>query len=106
MSRQVFISVEIPDQPDVMRLLDADDASSASLYPPGNNYMLALDALLGPSVTFPIARAEDFAALKLETGIYQPAALALYRSAGFAEVPPFGEYEADPVSVFMAKTIA
>jgi putative acetyltransferase len=57
-------------------------------------------------VTFPIARAEDFAALKLETGIYQPAALALYRSAGFAEVPPFGEYEADPVSVFMAKTIA
>ena len=106
MSKQVFISVESPDQPDVMRLLGAGDALSASLYPPESNHMLALDALLGPSMTFPVARAEDFAALKLETGIYQPAALALYRAAGFSGVPPFGEYEVDPVSVFMAKTIA
>ena len=34
-----------------------------------------------------IARAEAIAALKLETGIRQPAAIDLYRSAGFEVVP-------------------
>ncbi|WP_437305464.1 GNAT family N-acetyltransferase [Sorangium sp. So ce388] len=32
--------------------------------------------------------------LVLETGTRQPEALALYRSAGFAEIPPYGEYVA------------
>lgn len=44
--------------------------------------------------------------LRLETGVKQPEALALYRSAGFAEVGPFGDYQLDPLSVFMEKTIA
>jgi putative acetyltransferase len=149
----IDISVESPDQPGVVRLIEAGDALSASLYPAESNHMLALDALLDPAVTFlvarrgnavlgcaalvrkpgyaelkrmfvdeaargqgiarmllerieAIARAEGIAALKLETGIHQPAALALYRSAGFADVPPFGEYRPDPLSVFMAKPLA
>jgi putative acetyltransferase len=53
-----------------------------------------------------IARAEGIAALKLETGIYQPAAIGLYRSAGFEVVPPFGDYRPDPLSVFMSKALA
>ncbi|MFL6600548.1 MAG: GNAT family N-acetyltransferase [Steroidobacteraceae bacterium] len=43
--------------------------------------------------------------LRLETGIKQPEALALYRSAGFVEIGPFGEYNPDPLSVFMEKPI-
>ena len=43
--------------------------------------------------------------LRLETGIKQPEALALYRSAGFAEIGPFGSYAADPLSIFMEKKI-
>jgi putative acetyltransferase len=44
--------------------------------------------------------------LRLETGIRQPEALALYRSAGFVEIGPFGRYQPDPQSVFMEKRIA
>lgn len=41
--------------------------------------------------------------LNLETGIqpYFEPALALYRRYGFVECPPFGDYVADPNSVFM-----
>jgi putative acetyltransferase len=43
--------------------------------------------------------------LRLETGVRQAEALALYRSAGFAEIGPFGAYAPDPLSVFMEKAI-
>jgi putative acetyltransferase len=41
--------------------------------------------------------------LRLETGPYQPEALALYASAGYERRGPFGEYPNDPLSVFMQK---
>jgi len=44
--------------------------------------------------------------LKLETGPYQPEALALYASAGYERRGPFGDYTNDPLSVFMQKHIA
>jgi putative acetyltransferase len=44
--------------------------------------------------------------LRLEMGAEQPEALALYRSAGFVEIGPFGSYRPDPLSVFMEKRIA
>jgi putative acetyltransferase len=43
--------------------------------------------------------------LKLETGIHQPEALALYERSGFVRCAPFGEYQADPLSVFMEKRL-
>lgn len=43
--------------------------------------------------------------LKLETGPYQPEALALYASAGYERRGPFGDYTDDPLSVFMQKHI-
>ena len=43
--------------------------------------------------------------LRLETGIKQPEALALYRSAGFVEIGPFAHYRPDELSVFMEKTL-
>ena len=43
--------------------------------------------------------------LRLETGIHQAAALALYRHAGYAERGPFGEYTSDPLSHFFEKSI-
>ncbi len=44
--------------------------------------------------------------LQLETGPYQPEALALYASAGYHRRERFGEYADDPLSVFMQKDIA
>ncbi len=36
--------------------------------------------------------------VRLETGIHQKAAIHLYESAGFVQIPPFGEYFVDPNS--------
>lgn len=44
--------------------------------------------------------------LRLETGIYQPEALGLYRARGYRAIGPFGDYLADPLSLFMEKEIA
>jgi putative acetyltransferase len=44
--------------------------------------------------------------LKLETGPYQPEALALYASVGYERRGPFADYTNDPLSVFMQKRIA
>ena len=43
--------------------------------------------------------------LRLETGIHNKDALALYRGAGFVEYEAFGDYAPDPLSVFMEKRI-
>lgn len=53
-----------------------------------------------------IAMQSGIPLLRLEMGIEQPEALALYRSAGFTEVGPFGDYAPDPLSLFMEKPIA
>jgi putative acetyltransferase len=50
------------------------------------------------------ARSRGMSRLSLETGLwpyFQPAR-ALYRSVGFVECPPFGEYADDPNTVFMS----
>jgi len=47
----------------------------------------------------------DMTCFRLETGIHQPEAIALYRSAGYRDIAPFGEYAADPLSLFMEKRI-
>jgi putative acetyltransferase len=51
------------------------------------------------------ARREGLGCLRLETGIYQPEALGLYRSAGYVEREAFGDYVPDPLSVFMEKRL-
>jgi putative acetyltransferase len=43
--------------------------------------------------------------LSLETGVRQPEAIALYRTCGYIDVPPFGAYRPDPLSVFMSKRL-
>ena len=47
--------------------------------------------------------AEGIDCARLEMGIYQPAADALYRSIGYHDIPPFGEYLVDPLSQFLEK---
>ena len=43
---------------------------------------------------------------RLETGIHQPEALALYRRLGYVERGPFGDYALDPLSTFFEKRLA
>lgn len=44
-------------------------------------------------------------AIRLETGIYQPEAIGLYRKYGYVEIEPFGSYQPDPLSIFMEKRL-
>jgi putative acetyltransferase len=53
-----------------------------------------------------VARNAGVPLLRLETGIHNAEALALYRRAGFAECAPFGDYKVDPLSVFMEKRVS
>jgi ribosomal protein S18 acetylase RimI-like enzyme len=41
--------------------------------------------------------------LRLETGIHQKEAIALYEGMGFQRIPPFGSYKEDPLSQFYEK---
>ena len=53
------------------------------------------------------ARQLGFYLLRLETGIYQPEALALFRARGFVPRLSFGDYpDNDPNSIFMEKQIS
>jgi putative acetyltransferase len=47
------------------------------------------------------ARTRALRHLRLETGIAQPEARALYERAGFRPCGPFGQYREDPLSLFM-----
>ena len=53
-----------------------------------------------------VARDSGLRLLRLETGIHNGEALALYRRAGFAERDAFGDYAPDPLSVFMEKRVS
>jgi putative acetyltransferase len=51
------------------------------------------------------ARERKVHLLRLETGIHQKAAIALYERIGFQPIPPFGNYKEDPLSRFYEKRI-
>jgi len=52
------------------------------------------------------ARRRGIGIVRLETGIRQPEAIALYRAYGFAEITAFGSYKPDPLSIFMEKRLS
>jgi len=52
------------------------------------------------------AREHGVGLLRLETGIYQREAIGLYEGFGFHQIPPFGEYKEDPLSLFLEKRTA
>lgn len=52
------------------------------------------------------AAAQGCRTFMLETGPTQPEALLLYRRLGYDDCGPFGDYPADPLSVFMQKRMA
>lgn len=79
---------------EIKRMFVDPDARGLKL---GKRLLDALEAL---------AVEQGLHAVRLETGIYQPEALGLYRAAGYTEIGPFGSYQPDPLSVFMEKRLA
>ncbi len=44
------------------------------------------------------ARGRGYQAIRLETGLKQPAAISLYESAGYQRIPCYGIFVSDPES--------
>ena len=51
------------------------------------------------------AREQGVPLLRLETGIHQKEAIALYERFGFRQIRPFGAYQEDPLSLFYEKKV-
>ncbi|MBI5153646.1 GNAT family N-acetyltransferase [Candidatus Poribacteria bacterium] len=51
------------------------------------------------------ARGDGHTLARLETGIHQPEAIALYERLGYTRCARFGHYPDDPVSVFLEKRL-
>ncbi len=51
------------------------------------------------------ARSAGHQRLILETGLKQPEAIEMYRSEGYVDIPAFGFYAADPLSVHLGKVL-
>jgi ribosomal protein S18 acetylase RimI-like enzyme len=51
------------------------------------------------------SREHGVSLLRLETGIYQTEAIALYERLGFTRIAPFGAYRPDPLSLFYEKQL-
>ena len=49
--------------------------------------------------------AEGINCARLEMGVFQPEAEALYLSMGYRVIPPFGDYLVDPLSQFLEKQL-
>jgi len=88
-----------------VRLLDASTAEIKRMYVAadrrgGGIGRRVLEALESEARTLGATR------ILLETGVLQDRALALYRSYGFAVIPPYGEYVSSPeTSVCMEKAL-
>jgi ribosomal protein S18 acetylase RimI-like enzyme len=63
---------------------------------------LAREMLRHLEVSASVAGAD---ALALETGLAQPAAVALYRSSGYSDIPRFGHYRDKPDAVHLGKML-
>ena len=52
------------------------------------------------------ASSQGITLMRLETGIYQEAAMRLYERMGYQKRAPFGDYQAGPFNIFYEKSIA
>jgi putative acetyltransferase len=87
-----------------VRLLDATTAEVKRMYVEPSHRGTGLGrAVL--SALEAAARQMGVRRLVLETGIYQNAAIAVYRGAGFTEVDCWGEYATSPSSVCFEKNL-
>jgi putative acetyltransferase len=87
------------------RLLDARHGEVKRMYVPHE----ARGRGLGRAILDTIeaeAKRRGVVRLSLETGIHNHEAINLYRRAGYMDCPPFANYKADPLSLFMTKEIA
>lgn len=105
--RMVFLVARMADRPvacAALRSLEAGVGEVKRMYVvPELRGRGVARLLLGQVET--VARGRGHQALRLETGRLSPAALALYRSSGYREIEPYGEYVGNGYSVCFEKDL-
>jgi putative acetyltransferase len=89
----IALLVIAPGQAEMKRMFVRAEARGMGL---GRRLLNALEEVAGH---------RNITQISLETGIRQPEAIGLYRASGYQDCPPFGDYEADPLSLFMTKSL-
>lgn len=105
--RGAFLVARLAEEPigcGAIRRLDAERAEVKRMYvvPAARGRRVGAAILTALEAE---ARLLGVARLVLETGERQPESLALYRRAGFTEIPRFGEYVDSALSLCMAKAL-
>lgn len=106
-ARLVFFVARAAGQPvacGALRSLDAATGEVKRMYVVPARRRSGLARLLLAEVEA-AARERGHRTLRLETGNRSPASLALYRSSGFREIPPYGEYVGNDYSVCFEKAL-
>jgi putative acetyltransferase len=85
-------------------VLDGDWAEIKRMWAEPQGRSLGLGRRILAELTA-LAKAAGASALRLETGVANYEALALYERAGFLRRAPFADYGPDPLSVFMEKEL-
>ena len=105
--RGAFLVAYLGDQPigcGAIRKLDAETAEFKRMFVTPANRGKGVGAAIVKALESEAQRLR-IRRIVLETGIRNPAALALYAKIGFVRIPPFGEYLSSPLSVCMAKIL-
>lgn len=89
-----------------MKPLDATHGEVKSMHTAGSARRRGVGSALLKHI-IATSRDRGLKRLSLETGSfgYFEPAVALYKSHGFEECPPFGDYKSDPNSVFLTRAI-
>lgn len=105
--RSAFVVARLNGEPvgcGAIRPLDAEAAEVKRMYVApsarrlgvGRRILAELERLAGEF---------DYRVLRLETGVRQPEAIALYERYGFRRIPTFGKYVGNPISLCFEKTV-
>ncbi len=88
-----------------IKLVDADYGEVKRMYVRPQFRGLGLAKLMLQHLA-DYARTQGVGLLRLETGIHQHQAIALYERMGFRRISPFGAYTDDPLSLYYEKHLA
>jgi len=106
-ARMVFLVARIRDRAVACGALRSLDASTGEV-----KRMYVVPDLRGTGISRRLLAAIETIAigrrhgvLRLETGKLSPVSLALYRSSGYREIPPYGEYAGNDYSICFEKKL-
>ena len=106
--RSAFVVARLNGQPvgcGALRPMDAETVEIKRMYVAPSARRLGVGRKILTELER-LAATFDYRVIRLETGIRQPEARALYERCCFHRIPPFGQYIGNPISVCYEKEVS